>query len=63
MVKNVYIGSPADLAGIDKDDILLKLNGDPIMSLELFVKTMRNSEVGSEVRLEVMHNGELKRLL
>lgn len=34
-IYNVLEGSPADLAGVMKDDILIKINGNPIYNFQL----------------------------
>lgn len=57
LVQNVLIDSPADKAGLDKDDLIIKLNGEPLMSYDMLIDTIKNSGIGSKVELTVVQCG------
>lgn len=57
-IRNVMTESPADKAGLDKDDILLRLNGENISDYETFVQSIRRNEIGDDVTLEILHLGQ-----
>lgn len=57
-VGEVLKGSPADKAGMEPGDTLLKLNGEPI-SARLISATVRKLHPGDIVRLQVRRNGKL----
>lgn len=53
---------PADKAGLKKDDIILKLNGDKVGVLQQFVEKIRESKPGDEVKLLIMRDGKEKEI-
>lgn len=59
-IVNIAIGSPAQKAALDRDDILIAQQGSKITSLPEFVETVRAAEVGAELSLEVIHLGQRK---
>jgi hypothetical protein len=59
-ISNVAAGSPADQAGLERDDIIIVFQDMNIHSNEELVEAVRNSEVGQEVALLVLHLGKRK---
>lgn len=57
-IENVFEGSPADRAGLDRDDILLSIDGQDVNDLREFGKAMAKAGPGKTVRLEVIHAGQ-----
>jgi membrane-associated protease RseP (regulator of RpoE activity) len=59
-VNNVLEGSPADLAGIQKNDVILKINGKNAYDFdleEIIGKFQRKS--GAKIKLEIMRNDQI----
>ena len=61
-ISNVNVGSPADRAGLERDDIIVAFQDEEVTSLEEFVDAVRNAGVETEVSLEVIHLGQSKTL-
>lgn len=61
-VQNLHKDSPADRAGIERHDILIALEGDPIMDLETFVEQISQSKIGRSISLELIHKGKNKQV-
>lgn len=59
-IKNVHRGSPADKAGLERDDIIIGFQGKDVVDYETFVKGVRKAGVGTEVSLEIIHLGQRK---
>lgn len=59
-IDNVVVGSPADKMGIERDDLLVTLNGEKIIDYKQVVETVRSSNVGMKLTLGIIHLGELK---
>jgi len=53
-------GSPADLAGIVENDIILELNGEKLTADNPLFRAVRDLKVGDVVRLKILHQGEEK---
>jgi hypothetical protein len=60
LIKNIYINSPADKAGLDRDDIIVTFQGEDIFDYEDFVRDIQRTGVDEEVELKVIHLGEKK---
>jgi hypothetical protein len=59
-VNNVLEGSPADLAGIQKNDIILKINGKNSYDFTLTeIIAKFQSKPNAKIRLEIMRNDEI----
>ncbi len=56
----VIPGSPADKAGLEENDIILKVNGEQLDNEHPLAYVLRNKSVGETVTLEVLHDGEQK---
>ncbi|MEO2047903.1 MAG: trypsin-like peptidase domain-containing protein [Pirellulales bacterium] len=58
-VKNVTISSPADLADLQVDDIILRYDGKKIDDDDHLISLVKLSEIGKQVELVVFRNGKL----
>lgn len=61
-ISNISVGSPADRTGLDRDDIVIRFQGQDVNDLDRFVEAVRAAGVGTEVSLEVIHLGQRKTL-
>lgn len=59
-INNVMTGSPADKAGLERDDLIVTFRGQKITAREEFINAVRQVGVGTEVTVEVIHLGERK---
>jgi hypothetical protein len=59
-IENVHRGGPADEAGLERDDIIIGLQGEDVTDLEEFIEDVRALDVGTEISLEIIHLGERK---
>jgi len=57
IVRNVVVGSPADKAGLERYDIILRVNGKPV-DLGSLAGKIRAKKPGKEAALDVIHNGQ-----
>ena len=58
-ISNVLEGSPADLAGVMKDDILIKINGNPIYNFQLHeIISIFQDKENKLIRLTLMRNNK-----
>lgn len=62
-IRNVIVDSPADRAGLERDDIIAILQGKKVTGMEQVVESVRGASVGDEVSLEVIHLGQRKALM
>ncbi|MBN2376783.1 MAG: PDZ domain-containing protein [Sedimentisphaerales bacterium] len=60
LVIDVQKESAADVAGIVFDDIIVALNGRPVDSYEDFADQVSKVGVGTEIQLEIIHQGQRK---
>ena len=63
-IRNVQSGGPADKAGLERDDIIISFQGEKIENFEFdkFVDQVQEAGVGTEVSLEIIHQGERKNI-
>jgi len=59
-IENIFRNSPADKAGLDKDDILLTLEGNPLKEPGDLYRRLRELGVGTVVTVEFVHRGQRK---
>ena len=59
-IKNVHRGGPADKAGLERDDIIIRFAGEDVVDSDAFVDEIRKAGVGTEVSVEVIHLGKRK---
>jgi hypothetical protein len=58
LVYNVQVDSPADKAGVERDDIIIVFQGKEVSGYDDFVSNIRKESVGTEVELEIIHEGD-----
>jgi hypothetical protein len=56
-IANVLRGSPADKAGIERDDIITVFQGKPVTYSRQVAAAVRESSIGAEVTFEIIHQG------
>jgi membrane-associated protease RseP (regulator of RpoE activity) len=59
-VMNISIGSTAERAGLERDDIIVAFQGQKAMDLDQFIETVKKAGVGAKVKLDVIHLGQRK---
>ena len=60
IVASVEKGSPADKAGLKSHDVLLEMNGEKIESYDSFRNAVAVLKPGSNLRLSVLRNGDIR---
>jgi hypothetical protein len=61
-IKNVEEGSPADKAGVHEGDVVLEYNGDRVEGTAEFIRMVRETPSGREVKLLVWRDGATRTL-
>ncbi len=59
-VMNISVGSAADKAGLERDDIVIAFQGQKAADLDQFIETVKKAGVGAKVSLDVIHLGQRK---
>jgi hypothetical protein len=57
-IMNVHRDSPADKAGLERDDIIISFQGQDVIDRERFVDEVRESGTGTQVSLAIIHLGQ-----
>ena len=57
-ISNVHRDSPADKAGLERDDIIIGFQGKDVTDRESFVNEVRKAGVGTEISLTIIHLGQ-----
>ena len=57
-IANIHRGSPADKAGLERDDIIIGFEGRDVDDQQQFVENVRKAGIGTEVSLEIIHLGK-----
>ena len=57
-IGNVHRDSPADKAGLERDDIIIGFQGKDVTDYDAFVEEVRKAGVGTEVSLAIIHLGQ-----
>jgi S1-C subfamily serine protease len=60
IIQDVVAGSPAEKAGIQKSDVIVKFNGEDIKTMSDLVAAIRIKSVGDEVPFSYYRGAELK---
>ena len=60
LIENIFRNSPADKAGLDKDDILLTVEGMPLVNPREFYRSLREFSVGQTLTVTLIHLGQPK---
>jgi serine protease Do len=57
LIANVIPDGPADRAGIEEGDVVLKMDGQDVTSTSRFARRLRNADPGDTVQLELISDG------
>lgn len=57
LIMEVTEDGPADKAGMEVGDIVTQFNGQTVLNMEVFIELVSSSEVGKEVEICVLRNG------
>lgn len=57
-IKQVSEDSPAQKAGLQPRDVILKFDGKDIIDSRHFIQTVQNTSIGSTINLEIQRQGE-----
>jgi len=60
LVENIFRDGPADKAGLDKDDILISLDGKPLKNPREFFRSLHAFTIGQTFSVELIHLGQRK---
>lgn len=63
MVREVLQGTPADEAGLQSKDVIVKFDGKPVREMQKFRMLVGNTPVGSRVPIVVLRDGKEKDLV
>jgi putative serine protease PepD len=58
MIAEVSPGSPADLAGMKVDDIVIQADGSPVDGQPALVAAIRDKSPGDSIKIDVLRDGE-----
>ena len=58
MVSQVIAGSPAEKAGLQKDDIITAVNGKKVLTTEEFLPIVQESTIGETITLSIYRDGK-----
>jgi S1-C subfamily serine protease len=58
LIYRVWAGTPAADAGLQKNDVIVALDGETITSRDQLIKTIRSHKVGDEIRVTIVRDGE-----
>ena len=61
-ISNITVGSPADQAGLERDDIIIAFQGENVTSSKELVDAVRQAGIGTEITLDIIHLGQRKSL-
>ena len=59
-IANIHRDSPADKAGLERDDIIVGFEGGQVNDRQQFVEDVRKAGIGTEVSLQIIHLGKHK---
>jgi len=59
-IKNVNRGTPADKVGLERDDIIIGLNGQEVTDHKGFIDDIIEVGAGNAIELEIIHEGKRK---
>jgi hypothetical protein len=63
LVENIFRNSPADKAGLDKDDILLTFEGMTLKNAREFYRSLREFNAGKAATIKLIHLGQPKQVV
>ena len=59
-IQNVGEDTPADKAGLERDDIIIAFEGKKVTDNEQFAEAVQKADAGADVSLEIIHLGQRK---
>ncbi len=59
-IRNMHTNGPADKAGLLQNDIIIELNGYPVLDERKFVTSIANAGIGKTVTLTILRQGRRK---
>lgn len=59
-IRNIQKNSPAEDAGLERDDIIVRIKDKDVYKYETIVLTVQDANVGDELPLEIIHLGKHK---
>jgi len=60
LIVTVVADSPADIAGLKEDDIIVRFGGQEISNVADLVRAIRSSEIGEEVEIDFVRGEDIK---
>jgi S1-C subfamily serine protease len=61
LVTRVYAGTPAQKAGIQPGDVILRMENDTVQDKDHYLQLLRNHTRGRQLGLQIFRQGELRR--
>jgi hypothetical protein len=61
-IRNVNVASPADKAGLERDDIIVRFQDRDVADPDRFVEAVQAAGVGTKISLGIIHMGQPKTL-
>ena len=58
IIQNVFKGSPAERAGLKRNDVIVELNGSPVTDRDKFRLKIADTPSGTKVKLAVLREGK-----
>ncbi|MCL6472168.1 MAG: trypsin-like peptidase domain-containing protein [Firmicutes bacterium] len=58
LVVQVLPGGPAEKAGLQKNDIIIAVNGSPIKDMDALIAAIRQKDVGNSIEITYIRNGQ-----
>jgi putative serine protease PepD len=58
VIAEVSLGSPADLAGMEVDDVVIEADGSPVDGQPALVAAIRDKSPGDTIKIDVLRDGE-----
>jgi S1-C subfamily serine protease len=62
LVTEVTRGGPADRAGVERGDLLLKAGGEPMLGVDALLRWLSGERVGEPAELLILRRGDLRRV-
>ena len=59
-IRNIQKNSPAEEAGLERDDIIIRIGDKDIYKFESVVNAVQEAQVGDEITLDIIHLGQHK---
>jgi len=60
LIRDVVEDSPADVAGIEQEDVIIEFNGKKVRDTSRFTRMVRSTSPGEEVTLTIIRDGKEK---